>query len=148
MTPAATASWVPSPQAHQIRALLSTLWIYVLLSMLFRDMHEILREGFVAELAASGTVRGDEVTEATLVVSGFFLQLPLAMVVAARYLPFRWNRPANVVVAVVTALGQLVIWPKDGDDLVFGFFQVVGLAAIVFISTRMLRVDEPSAIAQ
>ena len=38
--------------------------------MLFRDVHEYLRDGFIAELANAGTVNGTEVTGTTLLVSG------------------------------------------------------------------------------
>ena len=116
--------------------LLSTLWIYILLSMLFRDMHEILRQNFIEELATAGTVRGTEVSATTLVLSGFLLQLPLAMVVGSRLLPARANRVANVVVAVVMSAGLLGTWPKDGDDLIFGAFQLLGLLAIIVIGIR------------
>lgn len=121
--------------------LLSTIWIAVLLSMLFRDVHEYLREGFIAELANAGTVNGTEVTGTTLLVSGLVLQLPLAMVVLARILPRRISRVANVVVAAVMALGVVVLWPKDADDIVFGTFQLVGLAAIVIICVRWHDID-------
>ncbi|MGB5756591.1 MAG: DUF6326 family protein [Acidimicrobiales bacterium] len=116
--------------------LLSTIWIYVLLSTLLRDVHEIFRGGFIAELASQGTVNGTEVTETTLLVAGLVLQLPLAMVVASRVLPRQMNRVANIVAAVVLALGLLGIWPKDADDIVFGLFQLVGLAGIVVICYR------------
>lgn len=121
--------------------LLSTLWIYVLLSMLFRDMHEILRQGFIEELATVGTVRGTEVSATTLVLSGLVLQLPLAMVVGSRLLPPRANRVANVVVAVVMSAGLLGTWPKDGDDLVFGGFQLLALLAVVAIAIRGRLLD-------
>ena len=116
--------------------ILSTLWIYVLLSTLFRDIHEIFRDGFIEELAMTGTVRGTHVTSTSLVVAGLFLQLPIAMVVAARLLPPRANRVANSVTAIAVAAGLLGLWPKDADDIVFGAFQLVGLAAIIVLSLR------------
>ena len=121
--------------------LLSTLWIYVLLSMLFRDVHEFFRDGFISELANAGTVNGTEVTGTTLLVFGLVLQLPLAMVVLARVLPRQISRVANTVVAVLMALGVVGVWPKDADDIVFGIFQLVALAAIVIICHRWHHID-------
>lgn len=128
--PATLTSRTAGPQ------LLSTIWISVLLSMLFRDVHEYLREGFIAELATAGTVNGGEVTGTTLLVSGIVLQLPLAMVVLARVLPRRTNRIANIIVAAVMALGVAGTWPKDADDIIFGIFQLASLAFIAAISLR------------
>lgn len=128
--PVTLSSRVASPQ------LLSTIWISVLLSMLFRDVHEYLRDGFIAELASAGTVNGSEVTGTTLLVSAIVLQLPLAMVVLARVLPRQINRVANIIVAAVMALGIAGTWPKDADDIVFGIFQLASLALIAVISLR------------
>ncbi len=115
---------------------LSSLWVYVLLSIAFRDIHEFLREGMIAELATEGTVYGAEVRDSTLLAAGVAYQLPLAMVVLSRVLPERANRIANRAAAVVTAAGIVAIWPKDGDDLVFGAFQLAALGAIALICHR------------
>jgi hypothetical protein len=118
--------------------------------MLFRDVHEYLREGFIAELANSGTVNGGEVTGTTLLVSGIVLQLPLAMVVLARVLPRRTNRLANIMVAAIMAMGLAGTWPKDADDIVFGIFQLASLAFIAVISYRWSNDDathEPVALS-
>ncbi len=128
--PASLSSRTAGPQ------LLSTIWISVLLSMLFRDVHEYLRDGFIAELASAVTVNGGEVTGTTLLVSGLVLQLPLAMVVLARVLPRQINRVANIIVATVMALGVAGTWPKDADDIVFGIFQLASLTVIAVISLR------------
>ena len=39
-----------------IKALLSTLWIFVLFNMVFRDLHEFGRPGFLEEIM-TGSVR-------------------------------------------------------------------------------------------
>jgi hypothetical protein len=39
------------------------------------------------------------------------------------------------------ALGVVAIWPKDADDIVFGTFQLVGLATIVIICGRWHDID-------
>lgn len=142
--PATLSSRTAGPQ------LLSTIWISVLLSMLFRDVHEYLREGFIAELANSGTVNGGEVSGTTLLVSGIVLQLPLAMVVLARVLPRRTNRLANIMVAAIMAMGVAGTWPKDADDIIFGIFQLASLAFIAVISYRWSNDDathEPVALS-
>lgn len=125
---------------------LSSIWVYVLLSIAFRDIHEFLREGMITELARDGTVYGTEVRDSTLFAAGIAYQLPLAMVLLSKVLPRQANRMANRISAAVTALGILAIWPKDGDDLVFGVFQLAALVAIGVICHRWA--DVPAAEQQ
>lgn len=115
---------------------LSTMWTYVLLSIAFRDIHEFLREGMIHELATEGTVYGNEVKDSTLLAAGVAYQLPLGMVLLSRVLPQRMNQLANLAAVTVTALGIVAIWPKDGDDFVFGSFQLAALAAIAVTGHR------------
>lgn len=115
---------------------LSTLWIAELLMTLFRDMHEILRPGFVDELAHSGTVYGVRVSDGALVGSGVVLVFMVSVVVLARILPRRSNRRVNFVAAAFMALGVLASWPKDSDDLLFGAVQLLGVGLIVMLCAR------------
>jgi len=117
------------------RALLSTLWVYVLLSVLFRDVHELFRPGFVEGLVDL-TVRGEPVDQTSVLIGGIALQLPLALVPLSWVLPHGVARWSNVVGAIVMALGTLAIWPKDADDYVFAGFQLVALAAIAALAWR------------
>ena len=112
------------------------MWIAVLLANLFRDIHEVLRPGFVEELARDGTVYGTRVTDSTLLASGFALVFLVSVVVLARVLPRRWNRRVNVVAAVMMASGVLVSWPKDPDDYLFGAFQLIGVALVILVCAR------------
>ena len=117
-------------------ALLSTMWIAVLLANLFRDIHEVLRPGFVDELAHDGTVYGTRVSDSTLLGSGIVLVFLVSVVVLARILPRRSNRRINFVAAALMAAGVLASWPKDPDDFVFGVFQLLGVALVVAVCAR------------
>lgn len=52
--------------------MLSTLWVFVLLTVIFRDIHELFRQGFLEEIM-SGEVNGVEMTETTLLIAGIAL---------------------------------------------------------------------------
>jgi hypothetical protein len=112
------------------------MWIGVLLLNLFRDIHEVLRPGFVDELAHDGTVYGRQVSDSTLLGSGLVLVFLVSVVVLARILPRRSNRRVNVVAAALMASGVLASWPKDPDDLLFGAVQLMGVALVVTICAR------------
>ena len=60
----------------------------------------------------------------------------VSVVALARILPRRSNRIVNVVAATMMAAGVLASWPKDPDDLVFGAFQLIGVALIVAVCAR------------
>ena len=120
-----------TPTLHRDpRAVLSMLWVYVLLNTLFRDIHEIFRDGFIEEVI-SGRVNG---TEFTMVTAALVLQLPLSMVVLSRILPRRVNRLANIAISVMTGATVVGSWPKDADDIVFAIFATIGLVAIIAYS--------------
>ncbi|GGI05204.1 DUF6326 family protein [Egicoccus halophilus] len=117
------------------RATLSSLWVYVLLNVLFRDIHELFRPGFVAELV-DNSVRGTTVDTAAVLVGGLALQLPLAVVVLSRLLNHRPARLANITGAAITAILLTSVWPKDADDVMFWAFELLGLAAIAVLAWR------------
>lgn len=120
----------------EIPDFLSTMWIAILLADVLRAAHETLRPGFVEELANEGTYYGRQVTDGTLLWSGFALVFIVSVVVLARVLPRRWNRRVNVLAALMMSGGVLASWPKDPDDFVFGTFQVLGSVIVVLICAR------------
>jgi len=83
-----------------MKAKLSISWIFVLLNVIFRDIHELFRPGLLAEMM-TGTVNGVQMTEGTLLVAGIMLEIPIAMVLLSRVLPYRINRWANLIASVI-----------------------------------------------
>lgn len=114
-------------------ATLSALWVYVLLNILFRDMHELFRPGFVEELT-HGEIRGETIDQGEVLMAGLALQLPMSLVVLCRVLRPRIARLASTVVAATMAIATAATWPKDADDLLFAGFELVGLAVIAVVA--------------
>jgi hypothetical protein len=116
------------------RSVLSTAWIFVLLNVIFRDLHELFRPGMLEEML-SGTVNGVTVTDQVLLLAGVMLQLPLAMVLLSRVLPDRASRWANLVAALasvaIVLVPTLVTSTPDLDDLLFAAAELVGLLFII-----------------
>lgn len=117
------------------RARLASLWAFVLLAMLFRDMHEIPTKEFL-EVAM---VR--EVPEWLFLVSGMVLTLPLSMVPLNLTLRRRAVAPLNLLAAALMALGMASYPPGDLDDLWFATVEVLALVAI----TRLTWASRASA---
>jgi hypothetical protein len=92
---------------------LSSLWVVVLLNMLFRDVHEFLRPGAIEEFASS------TISEATLLGSGVVLSVFISMIVLSRVLPRRTNRWTNIALAILAMGPMFAFPPNDLDDAWF-----------------------------
>lgn len=111
-------------------SILSSLWTFVLLSMLFRDVHEIPKPEFLEE-AMNSTVP-DEL----FLAAGIILGMAILMVPLSKLLPRLWSRRANLLVVVIIAIGILANPPGDLDDYWFAVLELLGLGTIAWIAWR------------
>ena len=107
------------------RGVLSSLWIFVLLNMLFRDIHEFARPGWIEELMSM------EVADGLLLASGIVLSLMISMIVLNRVLSSRAARWTNVSVSVVVIASMVANPPGDLDDIWFFAVEILALLAII-----------------
>lgn len=107
------------------RGVLSSLWIFVLFNMLFRDIHEFARPGWIEELMSM------EVAEGLLLASGIVLSLFISMIVLNRVLPSTAARWANAALAVVAIASMVANPPGDLDDIWFFVVEILALLAII-----------------
>jgi hypothetical protein len=118
-----------------MKAKLSISWVFVLLNVIFRDIHELFRPGLLAEMM-TGTVNGVQMTEGTLLVAGIMLEIPIAMVLLSRVLPYRINRWANLIAGVIAIPLVIGIGPKDLDDMFFATIEVVSLTLLIWFAWK------------
>lgn len=118
-----------------MKALLSTLWIFILLNMIFRDIHELGRPGMLEEIM-SGVVNGVQVTEGLMLLGGVMIEITILMVILSRVLTYRFNRWANIIVGALTAGFILTNGRNDLDDFFFATVEIVALAVIVWLAWR------------
>ena len=82
---------------HDTKERLSLFWIFALLNYLYADV--------VALFAIAGSREPFEpLPPWALLGSAVLMEIPIAMIVACRLLPFRANRLANVIAGVVLTL--------------------------------------------
>lgn len=117
------------------KALLSTLWIFVLLNMIFRDIHELVKPEFLAE-AMTGTVNGNQVTEEILLLGGIMVEIPIAMVLMSRVLAYGVNRLANIIAGTLAMVLIILAGPTDLDDIFFAAIEIVALAGVVWLAWK------------
>jgi len=117
------------------RMLLSTLWIFVLLNVIFRDLHEFATASAVEEIL-TGTINGNLITEQLLLLGAFLVEIPIVMVLLSRVLHVRANRWANILSAIVTIAVVLSALPGDLDDRFFAGVEIVALLAIIWLAWK------------
>ncbi|GIH22854.1 hypothetical protein Aph01nite_11640 [Acrocarpospora phusangensis] len=85
-----------------VRARLATLWIVVLLNMIYADVLSFLNAEFLRGLL-TGYAEGIRITQPLLVASAVMLEIPIMMVLLSRVLNRTANRRANLVASPLTA---------------------------------------------
>ena len=123
-----------------MKAKLSTLWMFYLFNVIFRDIHEFIEPGFI-EKAMTGTFNGTPITEQLLLFGGFVAEVPIAMVLLSRLLPYGTNRWANIIAAVITLAFEFNNGTTDLDDT---FHLVMKIAALSFVIWSAWRWRNPA----
>ncbi len=114
----------------QPETLLSTLWIFVLLNIIFRDLHQFVKSGFIEEIM-TGFVNGIKITDELMLLGGILAEIPIMMVLLSRLLPDKANKWANIIAGIITlAVFATGIPSLDIDDT---FHLVIEVAAILWI---------------
>jgi len=117
------------------KTLLSTLWIFALFNVIFRDIHEIFRPGFLEEVMA-GSINGLQMTEGSLLLAAILLEIPIAMLLLSWVLKYRVNRWANIVTGAATIAFVIGNGVTDLDDIFFVTMIIVALFLIVWYAWK------------
>lgn len=119
------------------QTLLSTLWVFILLNMVFRDLHQFGHPGFLEEMM-TGVVNGVKITEELMLFGGFLAEVPIIMVLLSRILTNTANKWANTTASVITMLVLLSALPSaDMDDVFFIIVEMVAFLVIIRIAWRL-----------
>ena len=115
----------------EMKAKLSTLWIFVLFNITFRDIHEFLKPGFIEEVM-TGVVNGNQLTDELFLIGGIMIEVPIAMVLLSRLLKYGVNRWANIIAGVTTIGFVIADGATDLDDIFFAIIEVTALALVIW----------------
>ena len=110
---------------------LSTLWLFILLNIIFRDIHQFTLKSHL-EMLLTGTYNGMEVTDTIMLIGGFVVEIPIAMVLFSRLMKRKINRPVNVVAAILSVGTLLFTAPTDPDDVFFLVIELLAIGAILW----------------
>lgn len=104
-------------------------WLFAILNVLFRDVHELTTASAINEIL-SGFVNGNPVTEEVLFAAAFAVELLLLAFLLSSLLAPRAARMINLFLAPLAIVGTVFSAPGDLDDYFFAFVTVLTYAAI------------------
>lgn len=103
---------------------LSTLWIVVMLNLIFADILSIF-----VELVNGGTLDGiiGEVTT-TMAIAAVMTNIPILMIYFSRSLSYQANRVTNIIASVIT-----ILFVVGGGSLLPHYLVCAGVEVIVLL---------------
>ena len=124
-------------QLAQTRVLLSSLWLFFLLNIIFRDIHQFLSPGYM-DWVIAGEMFGQKITDELLLFGGIAVEVMILMVLLPHVLSRLTLRVVNTMAAIFTTCLILYTPPIDADDWFFLIVCLITLAAITCIGWRRL----------
>ena len=115
------------------KAVLSTLWIVVMINMLKADILSLYIPGAASELAEFA---GETPIAQLMLGAAIIMELPIAMIFLARVLRYSVNRWTNILVAVLTIVFVVGGGSTYPHYLFIAAIEVVCLLFIIWISWR------------
>ena len=129
-----------SASAISTRSLLSGFWLFVLLNIIFRDLHEFATASAIEEIM-SGVINGTKITEELLLIGFVLVEIPISMVLLSRIQKYRINRWANIIASIVTIAVTASALPGDLDDRAFAAVEIAALVAIIWFAWKWSEQD-------
>ena len=83
------------------KVVISSLWIVVMLNMIFADILSLMIPGALTELM-TGTVEGVTLSAELMLIAAFILEIPIMMVLLSRLLKHKINRILNISASLIT----------------------------------------------
>jgi len=135
---------------HDTKARLSLFWLFALLNYLYADCTALF------DIVGSPNLSGaPHFPQWVLLASSVFMEIPIAMIVACRLLPFRANRLANIIAGAIVTLinaGLTYVPPLVGARtpalpayLFFATIETVATSVIVWQAWTWLGVEASSS---
>ncbi len=123
------------------KVLLSTLWLFVLLNIIFRDIHEFISPGFLEE-AINGYVNGMKITENLVFIGAIVSEIPILMVLLSRVLKRKTNRWANIGASIFQIAIVISALPRVPADILHAVMEIAALLSIIWIAWSWPKQEE------
>ena len=110
------------------KVLLSTVWIFVLINMVYADIIGMLRPGYVELLERMSK----ELNSETVLTFSVLMEIPIGMILLSRILPRKSNRTMNFVAVPVSVI-YVIFGGLDDPPISYLFFGTVEILAMLCV---------------
>lgn len=118
---------------EDIKARLSTLWIFALFNYLYCDVVGLMDPGLLKQFMA-GNVGGMQVTQGFLLAAAILMEIPISMVFLSRILKYGANRWANMIAGTIMTVVQFSsLFFGSPPTIYYVFFSIIEMASTAFI---------------
>lgn len=115
------------------KAILSTLWIFVMLNFVYADILGMHDASYLKDLLA-GEAGGIKFTPGFLLGASVLMEIPIAMVLLSRVAKYKLNRWANIIAGGFMAFVQASsLFVGSSPTPSYMFFSTIEIAALLSI---------------
>lgn len=119
------------------RVVLSTLWIFVLINMIYADIIGMLRPGYIELL----DLMSQQLDSGTVLTFSVLMEVPISLILLSRILPRKVNRIVNFV-GIPISIIYIIFGGLDNPPVSYLFFasvEILAMLVILFVACRWKR---------
>jgi len=127
------------------RVVFSTVWIFYIFNILYADVLSLIG-GIDPSKVENPELVNILISNVMLLYAAIFLELAMAMIVFSRFLTYRINRWANIIIAIIHILGLIASLFVGTPTIYYIFFVSVEIPALLFIVWYAWTWTEPQSV--
>lgn len=116
------------------RILLSTIWVFVLINMVYADIIGMLRPGYLELLDRVSK----QLSSGQVLTFSILMEVPILMILLSRILLRKMNRTANFI-AIPISIIYVIYGGLDNPPVSYLFFGTVEIGAMLLIFVIALK---------
>lgn len=116
----------------QQKDVLSTLWVFVTLNYLYCDLIGLMDASLLKQYI-TGKVEGMAISETFLLYAGILMEIPIAMIIASRFLHHKANCLANILAGSIKTAVMIATLFIGSVKSYYLFFAAIEIATTLFI---------------
>ena len=117
-----------------LKTTLSTLWIVVMLNMIFADILTLYIPEFLQEILTESTPV--QITQELMLAMAFIIEIPIVMIFLSRVLKYKANRWVNIIASVITILFVVIGGSLTLHYIFFAAIEVLCLSLIIWYAWK------------
>ena len=115
---------------------LSTLWIVVMMNMIYADIFSIM-----VELVNINTLDIPGDVKVVMAIAALVTNIPIFMIYLSRVLPYKWNRLSNLVAGVLTIVYIVGGGSSTPHYIIVATIEII-LLLIIIVNSWKWKPDE------